>query len=331
MLLRLKVGKYEQVIQLDGNSITFQQWCKWLKAKQTAILDDATDNRELLIEILSIFLPEEFIAHLSLEDVVHAVNVIDNVLTDYRPAERLSTSKDTEKLDKARLTKELADTRHDLRIIQSLSRMKAAGEATIKRNMRKCNTQTVKDMIERSQGNDVLLKQFADKVEQDYKRLEKQVASKRLGKFKFKGETYVIPTGSLKAILSASLNAPEDVINPNVKLWQFCEIQEFMRIAELHKKNTKDRSKLIDIDYTTAIQQCAVLCRKVTSSKNGILELEKFPIRQAEQQQLISERTLLFEELPLSIVQDISFFLLSTLSDLVQTRLTDTFGNLNPR
>ena len=215
--------------------LLFQQWCKWLKAKQTAILDNATDTRELLIDILCIFLPEEFIAHLSLDDIVHAVNVIDNVLTDYRPAERLSSAKDTEKLDKARLQRELADTRHDLRILEGLTRMKAINDSTLKRNMRKCKTQPIRDMIEQSQGNDVLLKQFTSKVQEDYKRLEKQVASSRLGKFEFKGDTFVIPTGSLKAILSASLSAPEDVINPSIKLWQFCEIQEFMRIAELHK------------------------------------------------------------------------------------------------
>jgi hypothetical protein len=331
MLLRLKVGKYEQVVELDANAITFKQWCKWLKAKQTAVLDDATDNRELLIEILAIFLPEEFIAHLSLEDVVHAVNVIDNVLTEYRPAERMSTQTDTEKLDKARLTKELGEARHDLRVIQAVARMREVQESTIKRNIRKCKTHSCKDLLERSQGNSVLLEQFAKQYEKDYKTLEKATASKSLGRFKFKGDTYVVPTGTLKAILSASLDAPEDVINPNIKLWQFCEVQEFMRIADLHKKNTSDRAKHIDIDYTTAIQQCAVLCRKVVSSTGGILELEKFPIRQAEQQQLISQRTLLFEDLPLSIVQDVSFFLLSTLNDLVQTRLTNTFGSLNPR
>ena len=329
MLLNLKVGKYEQVVELSADAITFQQWCKWLKAKQTAVLDDITDSRELLIEILSIFLPEEFIAHLSMEDIVYAVNTIDNVLTDYRAAERLQSVEDTEKLDQARLKKDLADSRHDLRILESLTRMSKVNESTLKRNIRKCKTQHAKNMLEQSQGNEKLLDVYTKQYKEEYARLERAVPSKRSCKFKFKGETYVVPAGSLKAILSASLEAPEDIVNPSVKLWQFCEIQEFMRIANNYKANTKDKGREIDIDYTTAIQQCAVLCRKVIADKKGVLELEKFPIRQQEQQKLISERTMLFEELPLSVVQDISFFLLSTLSDLVATRLTNTFGKLN--
>lgn len=139
--------------------------------------------------------------------------------------------------------------------------------------------------------------------------------------FEHKGEKYQVNERGIKALSGMAFTVGEVV-----EVLQYQKLYtDMQRQFEKQNEMQTGQTGIFDLDcameFKLGLQEIAVLARKKD---------EKLPVIKREKDAFIVERMQVFQDLPMSIVLDIRFFLLSGLKKLAATQITASiFGDVS--
>lgn len=285
----------------------------------------------------------ELIRYLTQNELLQAFNLLASNTFKFEPVERYGNGEDTERVAKAQALLHREQLEHDAGLIESYMNLRVVDESYIRRVAKKAKTGAGREAIKSAGCNLILAK--AKRQELLNLTIEARHIRRPSPSFTHNGETYRIPTPTIKAIADDKLYKHYNVTEPKISVWQYRQIKEFQRNmgAQMERAMEDDNQRQIaNLLYTDSLRQIAVLARKVKHTytrpwyfpfvRQEKEILEEFPIDDKEVEAHIAERMQELKDVPVKTVLDTVFFLSNTYVDYVKTQSINTFGKAkNPR
>lgn len=286
--------------------------------------------------------PVAVLQETSEQDAQKLFGLAVSAVSSFESVERLIEPGETQRLAIAEQRREITEFEKDVLLLESIIGVRNVTAGALKTFRAKMKTAEAKEALKKSGGNMVLLKGKIPVLREKLKTKKRKTPRLVSNRFSYKGEQYEIPAATMKEIVSQNLFHYSNIQNPNLKVWQYCQIMEFRKSAGPSYENaikTDNFKELSAVLYNDSLRQVATLCCRVLPGQRENFwnlnpapeKLERFPVEEKEIESFIEKRMKHFENVPASVVLDIVFFLVSFYDVYKKTQSLNTFGRaINP-
>lgn len=255
-----------------------------------------------------------------------------------QPCERFDKADVTTRMHERRAKQAKQQLNADIQVFERLAEQSQLSKALL-------DSMRIRDIIESKQGralylklkknpNSAILQAGINDLRNYYETISTNLGRIARNFFDYKDARYYLPASTLNTLSKQVLDDVANIKNPHLTLGQVAELQRILAQREEATKKLSETDSIerkMAIRYNYSLAEMACLLRKQIGKKwswrkfKFIPKLEKFPDTETEIKAFVERRRQELEGVPYVVVQDLAFFLTTTLSDYVQTMLTHTF------